>query len=390
MSQPVGHAASRRKFLEVSARAAAVAGTSCALPAWAQGSGGQGGAVGSVEVAATVNFRPTAVVLNSQGRMFVTNHWFDRKEPQLLEVAPDGRATPFPTPAWNRGFGAGDDALHQPLGMAIDSRDRLWLVDPGLFPPVTDGGPVLPPQSPRVIGFDTKSGAVVANIKLAADVAPPGVYPQDLAVDERRGFAYLADIGGVRKPALIVVNLDNGRARRFEDHPSMRPELVDLRLEGKALTFPDAQGRIQTARIGINPVTLSADGSTLFFGPMCGLGWYAMPTEGLRSGASDAALGTSIRRIANKPVCNGATTDARGNHYLTNVGDNAIDMIDANGRLTRLAQDDRLIWPDGLFMYRGWLYTGVNQLNRSALFNAGKEGARPPYLILRIRAEASA
>lgn len=348
-------------------------------------------AVGTVEVVAELPIRPTAVVLNSQGRIFMTVHWFDRKEPGLVEIT--GRTTyqPFPDSNWNRGFGQGNDAFNQPLGMAIDRQDRLWIVDCGVFPAANDGLPPLKAQSPRVLAFDSRTGQNVFNLALPQETCPPGTYPQDLAIDDVNEFAYLADIGGSRKPAIIAIDLKTKQVRRFEAHPSLAAENVDLMLEGKKLTFPDAAGKIQSARIGINPITLSADKNTIFYGPMCGLGWYSVPATLFRDNASDSTIAAAIQRVANKPVCNGATTDAAGNHFLTNMGDNAIDKIDSQGRLTRLVQDDRLIWADGLHIAaNGWMYTGINQLNRSPLFNGGKEQGKAPYPILRVWAGTGA
>jgi hypothetical protein len=342
-------------------------------------------AVGTLEVVAELQIRPTAVVLNSQGRMFTTVHWFDRQEPQLIEVIDRTTYRPFPDEQWNRGFGQGSDAFNQPLGMVIDRQDRLWLVDCGIFPAVNDGNPPLPAQSPRLLAFDSNTGQNVFNLALPQDTCPPGTYPQDLAVDEVNEFAYLADIGAARQPAIIAINLNTQQVRRFEAHSSLAAENVDLMLEGKKLTFPDATGTIQSARIGINPITLSADKNTLFFGPMCGLGWYSVPATLFRDNANDQTIASTIQRVANKPVCNGATTDSSGNHFLTNLGENAIDKIDAQGVITRVVQDDRIIWGEGFHIAaNGWMYTGINQLNRSPLFNDGREEGQPPYLILRV------
>ncbi|MBW4553987.1 MAG: hypothetical protein KME35_23210 [Aphanocapsa sp. GSE-SYN-MK-11-07L] len=63
--------------------------------------------IGTLEVVAELPIRPTVVVLNSEGRTFITVYWFDRQEPQLVEVT--GRTTyrPFPDRKWNCGFGLG-------------------------------------------------------------------------------------------------------------------------------------------------------------------------------------------------------------------------------------------------------------------------------------------
>jgi Major royal jelly protein len=340
--------------------------------------------VRTLEVVAELPIRPALVTVNRQGRIFATVHWFDRREPQMIEITGRTEYKPFPNAAWNRGFGQGTDAFDQPLGILVDSINRVWTVDCGIFPTLTDGQPPLPNRSPRLLAFDAKTGENVYNLALPKDTCPPGTYPQELAVDEVNNFAYLADIGGSGKPAIVVVNLTNNQVRRFEAHSSLTAENVDLRVEGKRLVFPDATGKFVPARIGINPLTLSADNDTVFFGAMCGLGWYSVPARLFRDNASDQRIAAAVQRVANKPVCDGVATDAEGNHFLTTLGENAIDQIDAQGRLTRLIQDDRIIWADGVrFGLDSWLYISVNQLNRSPLFSGAGEQGKPPYTILR-------
>lgn len=341
--------------------------------------------VGRLEVIAELPIRPALVTVNSQGRIFATVHWFDRTEPQMIEITGRNEYKPFPNANWNRGFGQGTDAFDQPLGILVDSKNCVWTIDCGIFPTLTDGQPPLPNRSPRLLAFDTNTGENVYNLALPKDTCPPGTYPQELAIDEVNNFAYLADIGGSGKPAIVIINLANNRVRRFEAHSSLTAENVDLRVEGRRLVFPDATGKFVPARIGINPLTLSADNETVFFRAMCGLGWYCVPARLFRDNASDRHIAAAIGRVANKPVCDGVATDAEGNHFLTTLGENAIDRIDAQGRLTRLIQDDRIIWADGVrFGLDSWLYISVNQLNRSPLFSGAGEQGKPPYTILRV------
>jgi DNA-binding beta-propeller fold protein YncE len=342
--------------------------------------------VGQLEVVADLGkMRPALVTIDSKGRLFATVHFFDRKEPQLIRITGRNTWEPWPNAQWNRGFGAGPDSFDQPLGILVDGKDRVWTVDCGQWPPVKDGGVQHQPRSPRVLAFDAETGRNLFNIVLPTDICPAGTYPQDIAVDDQNGFVYLADIGGSRKPAIVVVNINNGQVRRLEGHASLEAEDVNLMVEGKVAVFPDATGKFVPARIGINPITLSADNNTIFYGPMCGLGWYSLDARLVRSGAADAQVFGSVRRIANKPVCDGVATDTEGNHFLTNLVENAIDKIDANGVLTRLVGDDRLIWADGVrFGADGWLYVSVNHLNRSPLFTGDKDLGEPPYTIMRV------
>lgn len=356
------------------------------MPALGQSARATAPVVGELEIVAELPIRPALVTVDRSNRIFATVHWFDRAEPQLIEITGRREYRPWPSADWNRGFGAGPDTYDQPLGILVDGKDRVWTVDCGIFPTLADGLPPEPNRSPRILAFDAETGENVVNVTLPLDTNPIGTYPQDIAVDDENEIVYLADIGaGVRPPGIVMVNLKAGTARRFDGHPSLEPENVNLMVEGKTLVFPDGNGGFAPARIGINPITVSADNNTVFYGPMCGLGYYALDARPLRGGASDAEVAASIRRIANKPVCDGIATDAEGNHFLTNLGENSIDRIDADGVLTRLVQDDRLIWADGVrFGPDGWLYISVNQLNRSPLFSGGGEEGVPPYYIMRV------
>lgn len=51
------------------------------------------------------------------------------------------------------------------------------------------------------------------------------------------------------------------------------------------------------ARVGINPITLSADGETLYFGSMNGKSWFSVPAKLFRNGASDAVPYELIEKV---------------------------------------------------------------------------------------------
>jgi sugar lactone lactonase YvrE len=187
---------------------------------------------------------------------------------------------------------------------------------------------------------------------------------------------------------LVVVDLGEGRSRRFSASEALQAEDVDLVVEGRVVELPGADGP-RPARIAVNPITLSADGETLYFGAMNGETWYRVPTKPFREGAGDDVIAAAIEKAGPKPVSDGASTDLAGNHYFTDLGANAISVLRANGDLERLVQDDRLLWPDALsFGEPRWLYIAVNQLHRAPALNGGKEGAVKPYLIMRLRTDA--
>ena len=336
---------------------------------------------GTLEVVAELPINPGNLAVTADGRVFATVHQFRRADAQLIEVTGPRGYKPWPNAAWNGVFGSGRDVLNSVLGITIDRNRRLWVLDNGL------GETNLPP---KLMAFSLDSGEPVYRYDFPPESGPVGSFLNDLAVDDERGFVYIADVGGQAEPALVVVDLNRDSSRRFTRSPALQAEDVDLVVEGRVLKIPGADGQPEAARIAVNPITLSADGETLYFGAMNGETWYQVPTRLFREGASDAAIAGAIEKAGPKPVSDGASTDADGNHYFTDLGNNAISVLRPDGALHTLVRDDRLLWPDALsFGEPGWLYIAVNQLHRAPALNAGEEAGEPPYRIMRVRTGTS-
>ncbi len=331
---------------------------------------------GAIEEMAELPVNPGNLAVTAEGRVFATVHQFRRADAQLIEITGPTSYKPWPDAEWNGAFGSGPDVLNSVLGISIDRKGRLWVIDNGLGDP---------PQQPKLVAFSLTDGQPVFRYDFPPETGPVGSFLNDLSVDDERGFVYIADIGGAHQPALVTVDLNTKSSRRFAASPSLQAEDVDLVVEGRVLGTKGEDGELQPARIGVNPITLSADGETLYFGAMNGKTWYRLPARLLREGADDASIAAAIEKAGPKPVSDGASTDAEGNHYFTDLGNNAITVLHPNGELETLVQDDRLIWPDALsFGEPGWLYIAVNQLNRAPALNGGVEGAEPPFRIMRV------
>ncbi|MDG5475448.1 L-dopachrome tautomerase-related protein [Citrobacter freundii] len=130
--------------------------------------------------------------------------------------------------------------------MTRDAQNRLWLVDMGLNSGKT-----------RIISFDIKSGKHLMTIELDDTIAPRGSFIQDLVVDARGGWIYLADISN---PGLITVNIASKKASRFSGHPALYSEKsAVMHIDGQDTLFNG-----KPASVGVNPITLSADGKPYF------------------------------------------------------------------------------------------------------------------------------
>jgi sugar lactone lactonase YvrE len=335
--------------------------------------------IGQVEIVAELDITPGNVAASKDGRMFASVHGMRRGPAQLIEIKPGkNNWQAFPNKSWNAAPGSGPNVLNSAHGVAIDSRDRLWVTDHGNWMPDK-----AEPAQPKLVAFDIHTRRTVFRMDFPESIGPRGGIMQDLAVDAERGFIYIADCGPT--PAIVVVDTNRKTARRFTDHPSLNAENVDLIVEGQTLKFPGADGQMQRARVPINPITLSADGETLYYGAMNGKTLYSVPARLFREGASHAQIAQAIQVVGKKPVSDGISTDAEGNHFITNLRDNAIDRMSPNGKLTRLVRDDRFLFPDNVrFGPDSWLYVAVNQLHRSSIFTGNADEGKPPYLIARV------
>jgi hypothetical protein len=99
---------------------------------------------------------------------------------------------------------------------------------------------------------------------------------------------------------------------------------------------------------------------------------------------SEADIEKAIEVYADKPSSDGIAAGKNGIVYITNVNENAISIADKSS--TRIwVKDDRLIWPDGLYVGPdGSVVATINQLGRAATFNYGKSLAKKPYQIVKI------
>lgn len=324
---------------------------------------------GDLEVVAELPIRPGNVAPAADGRVFATVHPLGAPaDAQLIEITGKTRYKPWPSSAVQRGTAtASATQIDTPLGIAIDGQNRLWITDMGLNLGKT-----------RLWAFDVASGRELYRIELPEAIAPKGSFVQDLAVDEQNGWLYLADIAN---PGLIAVEIASGKARRFSGSPALLAEAdAQMVIGGVPIQF---QGK--PASVAVNPISLSSDRATLFFGAMNGKNWYALPSKLLREGASDAVIAAAIQRVGAKPVSDGATTAADGRHFFTNVNEQGIDVLNRDGTLHPLARDARLDWPDSVHQgHDGWLYISVNQLYKTPAFTGGADSGKPPYRVMRV------
>jgi len=325
--------------------------------------------VSQLEVVSSFAHRPGNVAVSSEGRVFCTMHPLGSSDVQLVEITGIDEQKPFPSSTYQKmGAPASLDKIDTPLGIRIDNNDVLWIVDMGQNLGVT-----------RVFGFDVNTRQEVFQHTFSEAIAPPGSFIQDLAVDEINGWIYLADIAD---PGIVALDMNNKTERRFSDQ-TFQAEPVDMVINGQLVYFAGAP-----ASVAINPITLSADRNTMYFGAMNGITWYQVSAELFREGASDYSISNAIKIAGPKPVSDGAATDHNGHHYFTNINHNGIDRLSATGDLQPIIRDPKIDWADNVAVGpNGDLFINVNQLHKTPAFTGSEDQGTPPYYIYVLRKE---
>lgn len=322
--------------------------------------------IGTLEVVAELDINPGNVAVSKDGRVFTSVHPMRAQNVQLIEVLENNEYRAFPdTSIQSTPSQKSDEELDTPLGIIFDKEDRLWVIDAGLNLGKT-----------RVFAFDINSREMLNRFDVPEELAPANSFVQDLAIDEKDGFVYLADFGN---PGIIVININDTTYRKVSDS-TMYAEDKDIIINNEVLLLNG-----EPARIGINPLTLSDDRETLYFGAMSGSKWYRVATGPMKDGSTKDEVINTLEIVGNKPFSDGVATDENGNHYITNIQNSSIDILTSDGMLSTLIEDSLLDWPDNARIQGDWLYIAVNQLHKAPAFTGGEEKATLPYRIVRVR-----
>ena len=341
---------------------------------------------GAIEVLAELPRPPGNLAVLPGGRVVFSWHPEAQPEEHLALLLPGGRWEPFPDAAWQRPRAEGPYWV-APLALRVDQRGRLWVLDHGDYAS----------EPATLTAFDPETRAVLWRFTFPDDVAESGSLLNDFVVDAARDTIYVADTSPFEfDPALVVVNLTRGEARRvLVDHPSVSAEDQHLVVEGvfvKAFGLP--------LRLDADTIALSADGEWLYYGPLTGTRLWRVPTAALCDTALDEdALAAQVEEYARKPATDGGVMDAAGRIYLTAIEHEAIAVLEpgaggAPPRLSVLAHDPRLLaWTDGLALAPeddGWLYVAVSQLHRCIGQDLDELPRYAPFRLVRIPRPAPA
>lgn len=335
-----------------------------------------------VEIVARLKQMPGNIAVTPDGRIFLSLHPFGEPEFRVVELLSDGNTRPFPNSQWSGAPKADGVGLTAVIGIRADKNGVVWMLDMGSKKVV-----------PKLVAWNTKTDKLERVITLPANATVPNSFHQDFVIDWVNNSIIIADtgradLGGASTPALVIVNLKTGEARRvFENHPSLQPEEERLLVDNQPVTASFG-GKMIEPKLGLNPITIDAAAEFVYYGAMNGTNLYRVRTADLsNSTLSTKELAERVKRFGAKPLSDGIIADNTGNVYSGDVNNNAIGVTLPRGGYRRLFQDEKLLrWVDGFSTSSdGYIYATVNQLHRHPTLNGGKDGRQPPYLIIRFK-----
>lgn len=310
------------------------------------------------------------VAVSSTGRIFFSVHPEARPDgPRVLEWR-NGKAEAFPAQDIQ------DTLFETPLGVVIDRRDRLWVIDPA-----NHGF-----GRPRIVAIDLASGLVTHEHVFPRNTAPRGSFLQDLQVDPAGRFVFIADTSIWRKsPALIVYDTATRKSRRLlETHGSVHAQDWVIRTPIREMRFV---GGLLPMKPGLDGIALDPTGQWLTFGAMAHDTLYRIPTSALLDEQlTDTALGERVEALGRKVLSDGLSADLSGNVYITDVEHGAVLRMAPGGELTTIVKSPRIRWADGLsFGPNGWLYLADSALPEVVLRTRAHIKGHGPYHVYRFR-----
>ncbi len=228
---------------------------------------------GAIEVVIELDTPPGNVTVAPDGRVFFTFHPAAKPALHVAEALPGGSFEVFPDIEWQEPREDGPYFV-SPLSLRADRKGRLWVLDHGDFGK----------ETPSLTAFDIASRVMVHRVEFPKDIANWGSMLNDFWVDDEREIVYIADTSAYDlDPALIVYDIaSQGATRLLEDDVSVKPEDHHMVVQGRYIKVFGIP-----LRVAVDSIALSADGSTLYFGPMTGSRMYRIDTESLRDASLD-------------------------------------------------------------------------------------------------------
>lgn len=207
----------------------------------------------------------------------------------------------------------------------------LWLLDSASTTECAKGGSAA--LVPKLVAWGRRANKVARVIESPSPASIPGSQHNDFVVDLKNQVIVIADeaigedsVGYGDSAALVVVDLETGKSRRvLQGHESTRPLREPIRWDVGQPT----EGSVGL-NVGADGITRDRAGEWLYHAPLNNFKVHrARMGDLLDAKLGDAELGARVQTWSDKPFAGGMTTDAKGNLYVTEVGERAVGIIPA-------------------------------------------------------------
>jgi sugar lactone lactonase YvrE len=251
-----------------------------------------------------------------------------------------------------------------------------------------EAGKSIQPGAVKFVGIDVANDKVIAKIALPEGVYLPQSHMNDLRVDLTNGAdgtAFATQSSFCNEPALVVADITIGKSRHIFE--PQRFIAADLHLITYLEVVPHVCNEEKPGSPigGADGIELNPDSSRLYWTSLSGRQLYSAPTAILSdANATPQSLDAVVRDEGERPNADGLACDPDGRIYFGAFDQQSIARRNTDGSFQLVALDDRLGWPDGLFVSNGYPYVTLGQWNRMASMNGGKELRKPPYLLVRM------
>jgi len=304
------------------------------------------------QTVATFDERPGNIAISTDGKVYLSVQPLLNPNTKVLELSAIGTNKAYPNEEYSSGK---DSIIKAAIGIKVDKDGNLWILDLG---------------DKKFIVWDTKQNKLNRIITIPEDVLTPASFLQDFALDEKRNRVIIADMtqGDLKSapiPAFVTVDTVTGKAKRIaQSHTSM---------------MPDFEGGF-----ALNPIAIDPYFDWVYFGALHGKKIYRVPAD---SFDNEQKVIDNIKEYGPKSYSDGIAADAHGNVYISDVETHTIGLT-TQGAYTTLAKlPEGQSWADGFAIAPdGYIYATVNQLNRTAALNNGKEEGTGTYLIVKTKA----
>lgn len=340
-------------------------------------------ATAAMEVFARLPQSVGNIAFTPDNQLIFSHHPFYSPDVRVAKLTSPTTFEPFPNAEWNTPRPGTDQYLDNVLGLRSDEDGVVWIIDMGFRTQIT----------PKLVGWNTRTNKLERIYYMPQPVTRAGSQPQDIVIDRKNRKFYIADEdigpgGDGSHGAIIVIDMDTGRARRLLDGDrSTVPENVPITVDGQDLTVPGKDGKPTLIKVGCDGITMDAKAEWLYFAPLSGRAVYRLRVDDLNNEALSATqLSAKVERYADKPNNGGLSIDYDGNLYLTAVETKSVGVITADRKYRTFASDPGLVWPDGItYGPDGYMYVSASQVSAAAMFHGGKAENKTPYLIYRFK-----